>query len=246
MNNRKNKFFKAVKTNDYPYIEDYLKRGLNINTLNRRGYTGLQLAIFDNDIEMVDFLIQKGAKTDDMSCHFAAAMGRKEIVELLLKSGVDVNITEWSGRTPLHWAAQEGQCEIAELLIKNGANVNIQEEGQTPLYIASGEGHFDLVKILLEHGADIELCFDTTPFQIACAFENYEVASLLLENGANMDATDDDGRTALFYAKVRGRNETIEFLLANGADENIVDKYGISIQDLNDSTIRERLYRELY
>ena len=37
MNNRKNKFFKAIKENDYTYIKEYVKRGYNIN-LKKAGY----------------------------------------------------------------------------------------------------------------------------------------------------------------------------------------------------------------
>ncbi len=77
MDNIKNKFFKAIKKGDYTYIKNYLKKGFNINCKNKDGYTGLHKAIFADNTEMARFLIQNGALINDMSCHYAAAMGRK-------------------------------------------------------------------------------------------------------------------------------------------------------------------------
>ena len=53
--------------------------------------------------------------------HHAAVSGRKEIVELLIANGADVNAKDDVGTTPLHHAITK---EIAELLITNGADVN--------------------------------------------------------------------------------------------------------------------------
>jgi len=53
----------------------------------------------------------------------AAEKGHKEIAELLIAKGADVNAKN-DGRTPLHWAAEKGHKETAELLIAEGAEVN--------------------------------------------------------------------------------------------------------------------------
>ena len=69
---------------------------------------------------------------------------------------------------------------------------------------------------------------------------------MLLKYGADINSTDNDGRTALFYAKVRNNHDLIEFLLNHGADTSVVDNEGISVKDLDNEEIRSRLYEELY
>ena len=49
---------------------------------------------------------------------YAAEEGHKQIVELLIAKGADVNTEDNVGRTPLDWAATWGMKEIADLLQK--------------------------------------------------------------------------------------------------------------------------------
>jgi len=76
--------------------------------------------------------------------------GQKEIVELLIAEGADVNAKDKLGDTPLQVAAYQGHKEIAELFIANGAYVNAKSDnGRTPLDWADGE----TADLLRKHGA---------------------------------------------------------------------------------------------
>src|SRR5262249_38225705 len=58
--------------------------------------------------------------------HCAIWKGHKEVVELLLDAGADVNAhnqNEHWGTTPLHAAAHANQAAIAQILIDHGADV---------------------------------------------------------------------------------------------------------------------------
>ena len=48
----------------------------------------------------------------------AAQWGHKEIVELLIAKGADVNAKDKNGRTPLDWAVNWNQAETADLSIR--------------------------------------------------------------------------------------------------------------------------------
>jgi ankyrin repeat protein len=51
----------------------------------------------------------------------AAYCGHKEIVDILIKRGAEVNVKNKNGQTPLNNATRIGHKEIMELLIENGA-----------------------------------------------------------------------------------------------------------------------------
>ena len=49
---------------------------------------------------------------------------------------------------------------------------------------------------------------------------------ILFENGADVDAKDNEGRTALFWAASNGRVEVVKVLIENGANVDVKDENG--------------------
>jgi len=83
----------------------------------------------------------------------AVVQERKDMVELLIGAGANVNVRDRDGFTPLHWAAY-GFTQVAEVLLANGAKVNARDAwGRTPLGEARIEGHAGMVELLRKHGA---------------------------------------------------------------------------------------------
>ena len=94
-------------------------------------------------------------KNDDgwTPLHKAAYEGYREIVELLIAKGADVNAKNKRGMTPLHLAAEYGRNQVVELLIAKGADVNAEDEdGETPLNRAIKVKQTDLADLLRKHG----------------------------------------------------------------------------------------------
>jgi ankyrin repeat protein len=52
--------------------------------------------------------------------HWAAMYGCKDVAELLLTKGAEVNAKDEDGETPLHWAARHGHKDVVELLRRHG------------------------------------------------------------------------------------------------------------------------------
>jgi uncharacterized Ntn-hydrolase superfamily protein len=79
--------------------------------------------------------------------------GHREIAELLLARGADVNAGT-GGTTPLHGAAIADRADLAEWLLNHGAAASpLNHEKKTPLTIAVQQGHAGVAKVLRAAGA---------------------------------------------------------------------------------------------
>ena len=99
---------------------------------------------------------------------WAAERGRRELVELLIRHGADVNARapdrsrstkgDQTGKTPLHVAAEGGHTAVIQTLLEKGANIDATDEVPfTPLHWAIRHERDDAVKLLLEKGATVDL-----------------------------------------------------------------------------------------
>jgi ankyrin repeat protein len=85
--------------------------------------------------------------------HYAAANDHKEIAELLIEKGADLNAKDVGDGTPLFSAVYYGHKEIVELLLANGADVNAKGNyGKTPLDEAIKWKHPETADLLRKHG----------------------------------------------------------------------------------------------
>jgi len=115
------------------------------------GFTGLQLAAFFGQPDVVELLLKRGAEVEAVSrnpnivvqaLHSAAAGGHARSVELLLAAGADANARQEGGFTPLMSAAQNGDAESLELLLGNGADPTLKDDaGKTAADLARDAGH---------------------------------------------------------------------------------------------------------
>jgi len=89
----------------------------------------------------------------------AAATGDlDEVKRLVLDCGVDPNVKDKVGETPLHYAAERGHLDVVKLLLEHGADPNVQDnDGWTPLHYAAKKCHVDVARVLLDHGADLTI-----------------------------------------------------------------------------------------
>ena len=145
--------------------------------------------------------------------HLAAQIGSVRQLRRCLRRGVDVNLMDDSGVTPLHLAVGYGHLDVAEYLLSNGANVNatLSTDGTvhsayhltTPLIAATASRFFDarMVELLLQHGAQVNH-IDTTGksalFYAVCKTHNIEAATLLLEHKAEFIGFDNFALGLLF------------------------------------------------
>lgn len=136
-----------------------------IYTLSAQPSFKLVNAIIRNDTAEVNYWIENNDidqcfvdKEGNNHLLIASREGHKEIVEILLKAGWDINYQNKEGTTALHVAARNGHLDVVKCLIKNGVSVNtINKSGNTPLFYASSTRNLELVKFLVNNGANVNI-----------------------------------------------------------------------------------------
>ena len=100
-------------------------------------------------------LVGRDGLAAPLALHDASRKGDLKAVQQILESGVDINLRDLTGFTPLHWAAMNNQMEVAGFLIKKGADINARESkyNLSPLDIARTRKIKEMEQLLLKNGA---------------------------------------------------------------------------------------------
>jgi len=132
-----------------------------------------------------------------------------DLTNLLMNAGADKEARAADGTTPLHHAVRQQDARMVDALLSEGRGVDIlakDMQGQTPLHwaAASNKSSSGLLKFLL----------------------------LLGRVDGRVDVRDNQGRTPLMIAAMKGDLEAADQLLAEGADLRLVDAESHSALDL--------------
>lgn len=183
-------------------VNSLITRGADVNLRYKdRGESILHLALASRNHAIFKTLLDAGA---DMNTEMpnqqhilvaACKHGDTTLIELLLASGVDVNV---SGTKSSH-------------------HYSMLYEEATPLNAPCAEGHLSVVRLLLDHGADIEKTNESsaTPLMAAICGNNLSVVRSLLDAGANVNHA--VYVTPLLEAAKDYKLEIFEALLSEGA-----------------------------
>ncbi len=147
-------------------------------------------------------------------------------VERFIDEGVDLELKDLNGYTPLMHAVKQQNTELVKLLAEYGANVDTSDGLEdTPLVWASSMKNEAIVKVLLEHGADPDKG-NFSPLMWAAYYGNLRLVKMFLESRANLNSRTNEGWTALMWAAERGNLQVIWELLKRGASVNMQNNNG--------------------
>ncbi|XP_055354606.1 serine/threonine-protein phosphatase 6 regulatory ankyrin repeat subunit B-like [Paramacrobiotus metropolitanus] len=141
------------------------KTTIGTETGAEAGLTALHLACRAGQDEVVRMLLNyPGAEIDAVAegsgycpLHMAAINGHVNVVVLLLtRSGIDLDVKDKKGQTPLMLASLNGRLEMATLLISQGAHLDVSnDDGWTALHCAAVAGKGNIVNLLCAQGANV-------------------------------------------------------------------------------------------
>jgi ankyrin repeat protein len=245
----------AAREGCIPCVRELLGRGADVNLADPDGVTPLILALMNIHWDTARYLIEHGADVNlwdffGRTPLYAAVdmntlpKGRRvelpsldetsglQVIGMLLDRGANANAqlklrvphrqvpydryTEPMlniGATPLLRAAKAGDIEVVKLLLAHGALANLPNfNGDTPLMAAVGKGWIN------------------SPTRGAFYTEEQalEVYALLRAAGADVNARTHFNETALHSAALRGWNELVKRLVADGAQLDVEDGHGLT------------------
>jgi len=195
----------AARKGDQATVVDLLKQNPDlVSSRDKMGNTPLHLAALHDQPAVAALLLANGADVNAQNTVARAdsdgikragetpltlallSYEHKEMVELLLTHGADVNVMLSGGTTPLSRAIDRDLTYDVELLLANGADPNAKVYNwATPVHFAVWHGRTKLLELLLNYGAD-------------------------------PNAKDRGGRTPLWYAEQNSYDKGIALLRAHG------------------------------
>lgn len=176
---------------------------------------------FNKMIELLEKGIDVNLKMGPLGetpLHVAVRRRRKEVVEILLRYGADINSKTEGGKTAYAHAIRRGFFEISHLLKRLGADITLNEADELAVALISKQlnrareiikAHPELVPAMKPEEARIlpDLAGRYMPEEIA----------LLLEANVDKSARGLDGGTALHQAAWFGQPEMAAILIKYGA-----------------------------
>ena len=201
----------AVNNRNYALAKLLIDRGADVNLANKGGWTPLYLATDNRNIEGGDYPVPK------------PDLDHLEIIRALLEHGANPNARvrdntltrtiftmQWffeDGATPFVRAAQSSDTELMKVLLEYRADPFLATaNGDTALTAAGGIGWVEGVT------------YERSPQ------ENVDAIRMLLDLGLAPNGANNEGRTALMGAALKGRNAAVQLLVDRGAKLEIQDR----------------------
>jgi len=147
---RERKLMRAAENNDFQRCRDLLDSDdlLNPNYIDpSSGLTPLHRAAQLGFVQVCEVLLDYGKRVNidartylsQTPLHLAVLSGHKAVVQLLVRTGTDLNASDYEGNTALHLAVCANYVEIISILLLKSADLSVlNNAGKRAIDLAAG------------------------------------------------------------------------------------------------------------
>ena len=195
----------------------------------------LECCLNGGDIKMIEVMLEHGANPNEVHpkeeaspLHAACELDRVDLIEIFMKHRADPTLCFPTIGTPLHHAVWMGNIRAVRKLIQLNVSPNLMNaQNISPLAKALINEQYEIAQLLIDSGADVNQMATPKPGMIvypihmAVMRKHYKILTSIVNHNGAIDATNNEGNTALHLAVFRFQNDMVEFLCQKGANVNI-------------------------
>ncbi|MBN1670564.1 MAG: ankyrin repeat domain-containing protein [Kiritimatiellae bacterium] len=243
----------AAKKGMHAVLAALVSAGADVNRMDRLGAAGLHYAIDAEDLQALELLADAGADLDLPGGEDARADGTTrylpsplesaltkcsspDMADFLAARGADANVDVAFDSTLLGAAARGGDEWTVAFLLRHGADLTAEDDFTV-----------SLVRVLTERARDADLnVVDRDGFNLlqwTVLRGHADLARTLMARGMDINAVTRYGVPTLFLGLFQGlllgQSETIEALIAGGADLTIRNAFGQTCMQVLDELARD-------
>lgn len=239
-----------IQANFVPGIKEAVSLGANVNELGAKGgnlahamvgmnYDGMSQKFKQNLSKALKSkkldAATKQQQIDEIKAEASAIL--QDLLDTVNNGGLDWNIQNKEGKTPLHLAAASNNKDWAKyLLVDRKVNPTLRDnEGLTPAGAALKAGHLDmftaLTQVASSQGHDLRSTAVVDTVQASA--NDFRERQPWLRAMASVEWTDEeknkkneDGQTALYVASATEQQDVVRTLVRMGLDPNAADPIG--------------------
>ncbi|PGH07951.1 hypothetical protein AJ80_07932 [Polytolypa hystricis UAMH7299] len=200
-----------------------LQRGVDVSRSDVYGRIPLHYACMHGRVEMVRALLDAGINTIDLMDHdnftpliHSIIKDQLQCVEQLLQRSARINPTSDCDHIPLNLACQHASLPIVRLLLETNAQLLPDAEGLYPQHLVARSCRSpDILLLLKSHGADLDQkdkLYQWTPLFHAASEGCVGCLRTLINSGVDLNALDEKGLSAMYYAAWEGHLECMVLL----------------------------------
>jgi ankyrin repeat protein len=233
---------KNIRDNIFPYLQRVIDADSSLNdvkVVNKNYFVGNNIdksvsiynSCISNNLDSVKKLLKENFCSTDIFGNtllfYAGVNGLYEMVILLLEHGLNINHKDCFGRTVLHKVARVGNPYMISLLLHYNADQYIEDIYERyPIIVAFLYKRDDVIEEFLNYGFKVHEQLNPnnlTILHIASLYDSKKIIDNILrhkfKNIYINDRMKDNGFTALKFARLLKKEESIKALLNHGAED---------------------------